>query len=109
MRTYSYTFSNDKKYDDFSLSLEIRNSGSAVLIAKASGKNIKFSEFNEGVDYCGYIIGRHCVNKGKHKYMLKADNNEVIVKIDSANKPGSKEYDIDEMSKDLAFMLSAIA
>ena len=46
MRTYSYVYSDDKKYDDFSLTLEVRNSGNAVLTAKTSGANIKFSKFS---------------------------------------------------------------
>ena len=109
MRTYSYVYSDDKKFDDFSLTLEVRNSGNAVLTAKTSGANIKFSELNEGLDYFTYIIDRLCVNRGKRKYMIKSNNNAVMVTINSGTKPESKDYDKDEMSKDLALMLSTIA
>ena len=41
--------------------------------------------------------------------MIKSNNNAVMVTINSGTKPESKDYDKDEMSKDLALMLSTIA
>lgn len=106
MRKYSYEF-NNKKYDDFKLTLIVRSSGYAVLTVVASGDNIKFSDFFEALDYYTYIIDRHC-NKEKLRYSIEIENKTVVVKITSYKGAEGKNYDKDNMSKDIAITLGSI-
>ena len=107
MRKYSYEFSGDKKYDDFSMAMEVRNSGCAIIKVAVSGANIKFSDYFEAMDYYTYIIDRHC-NKEKLRYSIEIENKTVVVKITSYKGAEGKNYDKDNMSKDIAIMLGSI-